>query len=186
MTVSPVGARCRRCGEDFHLFELLDDRTGRCPRCSWSLSPDWTPKLLGDAVRVDTAQQRFVSALRSLRDVPGNVALRPHTVLRNMFEEVGWHRDLAEDPDLLQDELSEVRQLLIDWERLDPLVAAAQPRPSWLRRVGHWLKGSRPQPRWHARPQDPGDGSPHDPRPDPRGRLQPLPAPIRAATDNRH
>jgi hypothetical protein len=101
-----------------------------------------------------------------------------------MFEEVGWQKDLAEDPDLLRDELSEVRQLLIEWEWLDPLVAAIQPRPSWLRRVGHWLKGSRPEPVASITAAVPGDDTQHEPSPlgDRRHRG---PAQVRAADDNR-
>lgn len=95
MPVTPIEARCRRCGDDFHLFEVRDHRRGTCPRCGWILTPDWTAKLLEDAARADIAQRHLVGALRSLRNLPGNVAVRPHTVLRNLFEGVGWQRDLV-------------------------------------------------------------------------------------------
>lgn len=142
--MSPIGARCRRCRQDFLLLELLDDRTGRCPRCTWRLSPDWTTKLLADAERADREQRRFVTALRSLRNVPGNAAIRPHTILENLFEAVGWQQDMAEDRDLLRDELHELRRLLMQWELLDPVVAAAQPRQSWPARALRWFMGTGP------------------------------------------
>ena len=136
MPVKPIEARCRRCNTDFHLFELLDYRTGTCPRCGRSLSPDWTAQLLADAARADAAQRHLIGALRNLRNLPGNVALRPNVVLRNLFEEVGWQKDLAEDPAMLREELRELRWLLTAWELLDPSFSAAQPRRNWfLRRL---------------------------------------------------
>lgn len=146
MAVAPIKARCRRCRSDFHLFELLDSRSGTCPRCGWTLTPDWTSQLLLGAARADIAQRHLVGALRSLRNLPGNVAVRPHVLVRNLFEEVGWQTDLAEDPDMLREELRELRRLLIAWELLDPVVAAAQPHRSWFLRVIDWLTGRPPEP----------------------------------------
>jgi len=141
VAVTAIKGRCRRCRQDFHLFELLDHRDGTCPRCAWSLSHDWTPTLLEEAARADIAQRHLVDALRRLRNLPGNVLLRPHIVLRNLFEEVGWHKDLAEDTEFLQEELSELRQLIASWELLDPDLAAARPRRSRIRRVIDWFAG---------------------------------------------
>ncbi|MGE3447815.1 MAG: hypothetical protein AB7H92_09580 [Microbacteriaceae bacterium] len=74
MPVTPIEARCRRCGDDFHLFEVRDQRRGTCPRCGWILTPDWTAKLLEDAARADIAQRHLVGALRSLHNLPGTRA----------------------------------------------------------------------------------------------------------------
>jgi len=144
MAVTQIDAQCRRCGDDFHLFELRDHRTGTCPRCGWSLTLDWTTLLLDEAGRADSAQRQLVGALRNLRNIPGNLVLRPQTVLRNLFEEVGWEHDLAEDPELLREELDALAGLLAAWELYDPVVAAAQPRRSWLRRAWHWIRGRPP------------------------------------------
>jgi hypothetical protein len=144
MALVPIEARCRRCRGDFHLFELLDDRSGTCPRCGWPLTVDWTDLLLDDAARADIAQRLLVGALRNLRSLPGNMALRPHVVLRNLFEEVGWQNELADDPEMLREALGELRRLLTAWELLDPVVAAAQPDRSWFRSTIDWLKGRRP------------------------------------------
>lgn len=111
MAVTPIGARCRRCGRDFHLFELPDQRSGTCPRRGRLLTEDWTAILLHDVARADIAQRHLLQALRRLRNLPGNLAVRPHTVLRNRFEETGWHNDLADDPDMLREELLELRHL---------------------------------------------------------------------------
>jgi hypothetical protein len=152
MPVTPIEARCRRCAGDFHLFEVRDQRRGTCPRCGWILSADWTDKLLEDAARADIAQRHLVDALRSLSGLPGNIAVKPHTVLRNLFEEAGWQHDLAADG-MLQAELHELRRLIVSWEALDP-VTAARPRPSWLRRAAAVLVGKHATER--ASERDPG------------------------------
>jgi hypothetical protein len=146
MAVDPIEARCDRCGDDFHLFELLDDRSGTCPRCRRTLTLDWTAKLLEDAERADIAQRQLIGALRSLRNLPGNLSVRPHVILRNLFEEVGWQKDLAGDPEMLREELRELRRLLIAWELLDPVVAAAQPHRGWFSRAVDVLTGRPPEP----------------------------------------
>jgi hypothetical protein len=166
MAVTPIEARCRRCGEDFHLFELLDDRSGRCPRCGWTLTQDWTHKLLEDAKRADISQRHLVAALRSLQNLPGNITVRPHTVMRNLFEEVGWERDAAADPALLRSEIREFRHYLAEWELLDPEVAEAQPHRGWLRRAIDLIIGRRPEPvlpTTDAGP--PADGAANQPTP---------------------
>jgi hypothetical protein len=142
--VTPIGAHCRRCGGDFHLFEVRDQRTGTCPRCGWMLTADWTATLLDEAARADIAQRHLVLALRRLRNLPGNVAVRPHTVLRNLFEEIGWQEDLAEDPEILREELRKLRQHVTAWQLLDPVVIAAQPRRSWFQRAIAAITGREP------------------------------------------
>jgi hypothetical protein len=128
------------------LFELLDDRSGRCPRCNWTLTHDWTHALLDDASRADIAQRHLVGALRGVGNLPGNIIVRPVTVLRNLFEEVGWQRHLAAHPQLLRAELAELRRLVTAWELLDPVVADAQPRRNWLQRTVDLILGRRPEP----------------------------------------
>lgn len=165
MALTPIGAHCMRCGEDFHLGELLDDRSGRCPRCGWALTPDWTHKLLEDARRADVAQRHLVAALRSLQALPGNVTVRPHTVLRNLLEEVSWEHDLAATPSLFEEERCAIRDLLADWEVLDPTVARAQPQRGWLRRGIDLISGRRVDPvvrdpaREGRHPSPPGTGA---------------------------
>ena len=135
MSVTPIAARCTHCGRDFHLFELLDRRTGTCPRCNTALSPDWTQKLLDDARQADLAMRHLVNALRGLHSLPGNMAVRPSSVMRNLFEEAGWERDLDEHPDLARDELPKLQHLLADWERFDAGTAGTAPKRGRLRRV---------------------------------------------------
>jgi hypothetical protein len=144
--VRPIEARCRRCHGEFPLFEVRVQRTGVCPSCGWMLTPDWTSKLLEDAAVADIAQRHLVNALRRLRNLPGNAVVRPHTVLRNLFEEVGWQTDLADDPEMLRGELRELRRLVAAWELLDPLTASAQPYRSWIQRFIAAITGTPPEP----------------------------------------
>ena len=186
MAVTPIGARCRRCGRDFHLFELTDLRSGTCPRCGHMLTDDWTAILLRDAARADIAQRHLVHALRRLRNLPGNLAVRPHTVLRNLFEDTGWHKDLAEDPDMLREELRELRHRVATWQLLDPTVAAAQPRRNWLQRVIAAITGSRPHLDLASTP-DVTDAGKEVHRPEPSGKphrvATPSPTPPQPAPD---
>jgi hypothetical protein len=146
MAVTPIKARCRCCDEDFHLYEVLDRRRGTCPRCGSILTPKGTARLLEDAALADIAQRHLVGALRNLCNLPGNVRLRPHTVLRNLYEEVGWQNDLTDDPELLSHELQELRRLLGAWELLNPHVAAAPPRRTWFQRGIDWMRGRPAEP----------------------------------------
>jgi hypothetical protein len=46
--------------------------------------------------------------------------LLPHSVLRNLFEEVGWEQKLAAEPSALEDEIRLIRMELEYWQHLDP------------------------------------------------------------------
>ena len=139
---APIQARCRRCGGDFFLFEVVEATTGECPRCHWPLSPDWTPVLRDEARRADVAQRQLVSALRRLVGLPGNVEILPHSVLRNLFEEIGWERALAAEPGLITEEVRRLREQVEAWERLIPAQSSME-RASIaqaLRRLGDRLR----------------------------------------------
>src|SRR5690554_1405450 len=92
----PIEARCDGCDEVFALDELRVDRTGNCPRCGRQLAPDWTLKLLHDAVRAEVALAQLMASLRSLGNMPPSMRVLPSSVLRSLFEETGWREQLAE------------------------------------------------------------------------------------------
>jgi hypothetical protein len=46
--------------------------------------------------------------------------LLPHSVLRNLFEEIGWEQKLAAEPSALEDEIRFIRMELQYWQHLDP------------------------------------------------------------------
>ena len=130
MAAAPIQARCRRCGGDFFLFEVVEAKTGECPRCHWPLSPDWNPLLFEEARRADAAQRHLVIALRRLVGLPGNLEILPHSVLRNLFEEIAWERELAGEPALIREEVRRLREQVEAWERLAPDQTAADERAS--------------------------------------------------------
>ena len=140
---APIQARCRRCGGDFFrpffLFEVVEATTGECPRCHRPLSPDWTPVLRGEARRADAAQRQLVSALRRLVGLPGNLEILPHSVLRNLFEEIGWERALAAEPTLISEEVRRLREQVQAWERLIRFPRSGAPSGRRSRgRCGGW------------------------------------------------
>jgi hypothetical protein len=117
---SPIEALCRHCASKFDLLELTETGTGRCPFCNTLLSPDWTNVLLEQAALALRAQTSLVKALRRLNGLPGNMRLLPHSVLRNLFEEIGWEQKLAAEPSALEDEIRLIHMELEYWQHLDP------------------------------------------------------------------
>jgi len=140
---APIQARCRRCQGDFFLYEVVEEKTGECPRCRWPLSPDWVPLLVEEAKRADAAQRHLVTALRRLVGLPGNMEILPHSVLRNLFEEIGWERELASEPTLIREEVRRLREQVEAWERLAPEEGTSENRRSMaqaLRQLGGRLR----------------------------------------------
>ena len=121
MDVSPIEARCRHCAREFCLSDLLDRQDGACPHCANLLSPEWTSMLFEQSRTADRAMTVLVRALRRLNGLPGNLELLPHSVLRNLFEEVGWEEEFSNDSALAQEELRFIRLELESWERLAEL-----------------------------------------------------------------
>ena len=120
MAITPIEARCRACRNELLLAEIGELGTGECPRCRRPLSPDWTPLLLEESRQVDRLQERFVGSLHRLANIPGNLELIPSSVLRNLFEEVGWDKVLAAEPDLLREQIDLVRYEVEGWNELTP------------------------------------------------------------------
>lgn len=117
---TPIEAKCRRCGNEFTLFEVADRNTGDCPRCQYPLSPEWTFFLLLEALRAQSAQHELLTALRRLVDLPGNLELIPQSVLGTFFEEVGWKEELIAEPELIREEVRRLQEQAEEWERLHP------------------------------------------------------------------
>jgi hypothetical protein len=119
MTVTPVQARCTRCRGDFALAELLDRRDGRCPRCGWRLTEDWAAVLLDEAKRVDVAQKHLAASLRRLRELPGNLVVLPHPVVRNVVDALEWEEPADDDRGTLDDQRKLLTELAGRWARRD-------------------------------------------------------------------
>jgi DNA-directed RNA polymerase subunit RPC12/RpoP len=116
MTTTPVEARCRRCGADFALAELLDRRDGACPRCGRQLTEDWVSVLLDEARRVDIAQKHLTFSLRRLRELPGHLMLLPHPVIRNVADALDWETSTDADDGALDDQRKLLTELAGRWQ----------------------------------------------------------------------
>jgi hypothetical protein len=139
MEAHPIDARCRHCTSDFPISDLLLAVDGRCPICGWTLTPEWTIVLQEESRNADAAMMLLVRALRRLYGLPGNLQLLPHSVFRNLFEEVGWEQDLSVDPDYAGQELRLLRLQFESWERL----AQQGKRDGTLERLKRALTRSR-------------------------------------------
>lgn len=101
------------------LSELLEVRTGCCPRCGWRLSDDWASVLLDEAARADIAQRHLVASLRALDGLPGDLVVLPYPVLRTIGNAViGTH--FATDEELIKDERERLAGLSDEWTRSAP------------------------------------------------------------------
>jgi hypothetical protein len=100
------------------LFELLERKDGECPRCRHPLSPEWTFLMLEETERAETAQRELLTALRRLVGLPGNLRVKPRSILRNVLEEVGWEEDLAPEPELVEEQVRDLEEKTHEWERL--------------------------------------------------------------------
>jgi hypothetical protein len=151
MYVSPIEARCRHCTHEFSLSDLLPAADGVCPHCAKLLSPEWTSLLLEESRTADEAMMVLVRALRRLVGLPGNLELLPHSVLRNLFEEVGWEEEFPNDPAGAQEELRLIRLEVESWERL----AEIDDRNGLSERVKEFLSRKRRSGKSVSQPDEP-------------------------------
>src|SRR5579875_2014251 len=148
MAITPIEARCRRCHQELLLGDLRDVPDGLCPGCGYPLAPDWWDYALSQASLADPYLEKLVGVLRHLVQLPGNLELEPHSVLRNLVEEVGWEEQLAAEPDALGEEIGFLREELDRWSALAPPEASA----AWPAACGSWPvrtgpgDGARPAP----------------------------------------
>ena len=143
MPTRPIQGKCRRCGRELYLFQLVEAHDGRCPNCGHLLTPEYTSLLLDEAARADRLERELVASLRRLVGLPGNLEVIPHSVLRNLFEEVGWEEDVAGDRELVRQEVDELRRWLDRFMQLSDTEKEAHARglTSGLRRLGQRLHG---------------------------------------------
>ncbi len=142
MAITPIEARCRRCHQELLLGDLRDVPDGLCPGCGYPLAPDWWDYALSQASLADPYLEKLVGVLRHLVQLPGNLELEPHSVLRNLVEEVGWEEQLAAEPDALGEEIGFLREELDRWSALAPPERrqAGSPLAGGLRRLAGRLR----------------------------------------------
>jgi hypothetical protein len=149
MPVEPIEARCRACGRELLLIEVVKATGGACPSCGRLLAPGYTHLLLDEARRAEVLQRELVLALRRLVGMPGTLELKPESVFRNAVASVGWDELLADNQALVQAEAEALRPAVRSWrdqpkpqrERLAPaLVARIRALAERARRHGDLLE----------------------------------------------
>ena len=118
MALEPVQARCRGCGRELVLAELVKVGSGACPSCGGLLAPGYTHLLLEEARKADALQHALVMCLQRLVGLPGNLELDPESVFRNAVARVGWEERLAADRTVMQTEAAALRPQVREWRRL--------------------------------------------------------------------
>lgn len=113
-----IRGRCRFCRLDFYLSELAHSPEGRCPRCGRRLSPAYTTMVVREAARVCRAHSELLEAVRLLVSLPGNLELIPHTLVRDLLEEVDWQEQIAEDRELIRREIDELERMARSFARV--------------------------------------------------------------------
>ena len=113
-----IRARCRVCLLDFYLSEVSRSPEGRCPRCGRKLSPAYTTMMVGEAARICRAHGELLEAVRILVSLPGNLELIPHTLVRDLLEEVDWEEQIAKDRRLIRREIDELERMARSFARV--------------------------------------------------------------------
>jgi hypothetical protein len=113
-----IRARCRFCRLDFYLSELARSPEGRCPRCGRRLAPAYTNMVVREAGRVCRAHSELLEAVRLLVSLPGNLELIPHTLIRDLLEEVDWQEEIAQDRELIRREIDELEKMARSFARV--------------------------------------------------------------------
>jgi hypothetical protein len=116
-----IRAHCRACHFSIYLTEIVRSPflDAHCPNCGRDLV-ERDPKLMRrEAARAVRAHDDLVESIRTLISLPGNLALVPHTIVRQLFEEIDWHHDeIVTDRELIQREIEALERYLEVWEEL--------------------------------------------------------------------
>jgi hypothetical protein len=82
--MTPIQARCVRCGGEFPLCTVVEEATGSCPRCFQPLVPGDRGALLEWAAAADAAHYRLCSALRFLQQIGGDLIVDWRSVVKSL------------------------------------------------------------------------------------------------------
>lgn len=136
-----IRVRCRACRLDFYLSELARSPDGRCPRCSRPVAAAWTGMLRQEAARACRAHGELVDSVRRLVALPGNLELIPHSLVRDLIEEVDWEEEIAEDRELIRREVDELERMARTFARMAPGHDEGREFRTGLRRLATLLAG---------------------------------------------
>jgi hypothetical protein len=106
--VSGIRAHCRACHFSIYLTELIRAPFlgTHCPNCGRDLVEQDHQRARKEAARAVLAHDELVESIGYLISLPGNLELVPHTIVRDIFEEIAWHQDtLIRDRELVEREI---------------------------------------------------------------------------------
>ncbi|MEW6475498.1 MAG: hypothetical protein AB1679_24855 [Actinomycetota bacterium] len=123
---STILGHCRSCHFFFELAQLVRASflEGHCPNCGQPLATD-TRLFLKTAARTVIAHEELVENVRALMAIPGNFELLPHTLVRDILEDIDWEDRIAQDRELVQLEIDALQRYLRDWKKLEGEVGTA-------------------------------------------------------------
>lgn len=116
---SSIRGYCRNCHFFFNLAEIVRASflEGHCPNCGQPLATD-RRLFLKTAARTVVAHEELVECVRALVAVPGNFELIPHTLVRDLLEDIDWEDRIAQDRELVQLEIEALHRYLREWTEL--------------------------------------------------------------------
>lgn len=117
---SSIRGHCRNCHFFFDLAEIVRAAflEGRCPNCGQPLATD-RRLFLKTAARTVLAHEKLVESVRALVAIPGNFELIPHTLVRDLLEDIDWEDRIAQDRELVQLEMEALQRYLREWTKLE-------------------------------------------------------------------
>jgi hypothetical protein len=117
-----IRAHCRACHYSIYLSEFVRSPflETHCPSCGRDLAENDPQRVRREAARAVRAHDDLVESVRFLVNVRGNLELVPHTLVRELFEEVDWrHDEIVQDRELIEREIEALERYL---ETLSELV----------------------------------------------------------------
>ena len=116
-----IRAHCRACHYSIYLTEFVRSPflETHCPSCGRDLAENDPQRVRREAARAVRAHDDLVESVRFLVNVRGNLELVPHTLVRELFEEIDWrHDEIVEDRELIEREIEALERYLETFSEL--------------------------------------------------------------------
>jgi hypothetical protein len=117
-----IRAHCRACHYSIYLTEFVRSPflETHCPSCGLDLAENDPQQVRREAARAVRAHDDLIESVRFLVNVRGNLELVPHTLVRELFDEIDWrHDEIVQDRELVEREIEALERYL---ETLSELV----------------------------------------------------------------
>lgn len=113
-----IRAHCRACHFSIYLEVLVRAPflEAHCPNCGRDFVEREPQRMRREAARAVRAHDDLVESVRYLVGLPGNLELIPHTLVRELFDEIDWrHDEIVADRELIQREIEALERYLDMW-----------------------------------------------------------------------